>query len=373
MAMVAAGLSGGQADELRRAMGFKRSQQRMNLIEVDLRAGMAKNGIVGAAQDEIVQGIKSFALYGFPESHAASFALLAYASVYLKAHHPAAFLAALLNNWPMGFYHPATLVTDAGRHGVAVHPIDVTRSTWLCDLERDGTGALTVRLGFRYAAGFREVTGKRIEAARAARAFSSLADFEARTGASAEELARLADIGAFGALGGTRRQALWQVEALGRSGALFSNIQATETSPLDEMTEGEELTADFRGTGLSTGPHPMTFARQEMRRAGVLTAAELLRVPDGQRARVGGVVIVRQHPETAKGFVFITLEDETGFSNAIVTPRLFARDREIIVETNALIVEGIVQNQRGVVAIKADGFQPIGGRPATIDVSHDFH
>jgi error-prone DNA polymerase len=139
------------------------------------------------------------------------------------------------------------------------------------------------------------------------------------------------------------------------------------------MTEGEELTADFRGTGLSTGPHPMTFARQEMRRAGVLTAAELLRVPDGQRARVGGVVIVRQHPETAKGFVFITLEDETGFSNAIVTPRLFARDREIIVETNALIVEGIVQNQRGVVAIKADGFQPIGGRPATIDVSHDFH
>ncbi len=406
MAMVASGFSGGQADELRRAMGFKRSQQRMNAIEKDLRAGMQKNGITGAAQDEIVHGIKSFALYGFPESHAASFARLAYHSVYLKAHHPAAFLAALLNNWPMGFYHPATLVTDAVRHGVTVHPIDVTRSTWLCDLERASTGgagtsgrtthaasarrtaplappaafggvdvgdALAVRLGFRYAAGFREATAKRIEAARAARAFSSLADFEARTGASADELARLADIGAFGALGGTRRQALWQVEALGRSGALFSNIQATEASPLDEMTDAEELSADFHGTGLSTGPHPMTFARQEMSRAGVLTAAELLRVPDGQRARVGGVVIVRQHPETAKGFVFITLEDETGFSNAIVTPKLFARDREIIVETNALVIEGIVQNQRGVVAIKADGFTPIGGRPATIDVSHDFH
>src|SRR5579863_1125722 len=222
MAMVAAGFTGGQADELRRAMGFKRSQQRMNAIEVDLRAGMNENGITGAAQEQIVQGIKSFALYGFPESHAASFALLAYASVYLKAHHPAAFLAALLNNWPMGFYHPATLVTDAGRHGVEVRPIDVTRSAWLCDLEPCDAGPVSksfgraVRLGFRYAKGFHEETGRRIEAARAARPFASLADFEARVEASAEELARLADIGAFGSLGGTRRQALWQVEGLGR-------------------------------------------------------------------------------------------------------------------------------------------------------------
>jgi error-prone DNA polymerase len=396
MAMTAAGFTGGQADELRRAMGFKRSQQRMNAIEVDLRAGMNERGITGAAQDEIVQGIKSFALYGFPESHAASFALLAYASVYLKAHHPAAFLAGLLNNWPMGFYHPATLVTDAVRHGVEVRPIDVTCSGWLCDLEpKDaaafgGTagpprppatpaasgGALAVRLGFRYARGFGEETGKRIEVERATRPFTSLADFEARVGASPDELARLADIGAFGALGGTRRQALWQVEALGRSGALFSRVDADPhraDSPLPEMSDAEELTADFRGTGLTTGPHPMVFARDELRRAGVLTAAELLRVPDGRRARVGGVVVVRQHPETAKGFVFITLEDETGFANAILTPKIFARDREVIVETNALVIEGVVQNQRGVVAIKADGFQPIGGRPAAIDISHDFH
>jgi error-prone DNA polymerase len=370
MAMVAAGFTGGQADELRRAMGFKRSQQRMNLIEVDLRAGMARNGIVGPAQDEIVQGIKSFALYGFPESHAASFALLAYASVYLKAHHPAAFLGALLNNWPMGFYHPATLVTDAVRHGVEVRPIDVTRSTWLCDLEDDGR---VVRLGFRYASGFREETAGRIVAARATRPFATLADFEARTGASAQELAMLADIGAFAAVGGSRREALWQVEALGRSGPLFSGVERTDTSPLDEMSEAEEMSADFRGTGLSTGPHPMTFVRDELRRAGVLTAAELLKAPDGRRARVGGVVVVRQHPETAKGFVFITLEDETGFANAIVTPQIFARDRELIVETNALVIEGLVQNQRGGVALKADGFAPLGGRPATIDISHDFH
>ena len=377
MAMVAAGFTGGQADELRRAMGFKRSQQRMNVIEKDLRAGMDGNGITGAAQDEIVHGIKSFALYGFPESHAASFALLAYASVYLKAHHPAAFLAALLNNWPMGFYHPATLVTDAVRHGVEVRVIDVTRSGWLCDLEdgADGGKGQAVRLGFRYAAGFREETARRIVAARAARPFTSLADFEARVGASADELARLADIGAFAALGGTRRQALWQVEALGRSGALFARVEphVDAASPLPEMSDADELTADFRGTGLSTGPHPMTFAREELRRAGVVTAAELARVPDGRRARVGGVVIVRQHPETAKGFVFITLEDETGFANAIVTPRTFAREREIIVETNALVIEGVVQNQRGVVALKADRFTPLGGKPAAIDISHDFH
>lgn len=371
MAMVAAGFTGGQADELRRAMGFKRSQQRMNAIEKDLRAGMDAKGIVGAAQEEIVQGIKSFALYGFPESHAASFALLAYASCYLKAHHPAAFLCGLLNNWPMGFYHPATLVTDATRHGVETRPIDVTRSGWLCDLEDSGKN---VRLGFRYASGFREDTGRRIEAARAERPFASLADFAARTGASQDELARLADIGAFGALGGTRRHALWQVEALGRSGALFATAApADDESPLPEMTDADALTADYRGTGITTGPHAMTFAREELKRAGVLSAAELMTVPDGRRARVAGVVIVRQHPQTAKGFVFITLEDETGFSNFIVTPQRFARDRELIVETNALIIEGVVQNQRGVVAIKADRFTPLGGKPAGVDISHDFH
>ena len=186
----------------------------------------------------------------------------------------------------------------------------------------------------------------------------------------------LADIGAFGTLGGTRRQALWQVEALGRSGALFSRVSVdprSADSPLPEMTDAEELTADFRGTGMTTGPHPMTFARDDLRRGGVLTAAELPNVPDGRRARVAGIVVVRQHPGTAKGFVFITIEDETGFANAIVTPQRFAANREIIVETNALIIEGVVQNQRGVTAIKADKFTPLGGRPAAIDISHDFH
>jgi len=367
MAMVAAGFSGGQADELRRAMGFKRSQERMNVIEKDLRAGMTKNHITGVPQDQIVQGIKSFALYGFPESHAASFALLAYASAYLKAHHPAAFLATLLNNWPLGFYHPSTLVSDAARHGVVVHPIDVTRSGWLSDLEDHGRA---VRLGLRTVSGLRAELGARVVAGRP---FTSLADFTKRTEATPGELATLAEIGAFAALGGTRREALWQVDAIARSGKLFIGVDGSTGSPLPEMTIEEEMAADYAATNLSTGPHPVSFARADLDRQGVTRAVDLPRLPHGRRARVAGVVIVRQRPGTAKGFVFITLEDETGFSNAIVTPPLFEEHRQVIIGVSALVIEGVVQNQDGVVSIKADGFEPLGGRPAAIDVSHDFH
>ncbi len=375
MAMTAAGFTGGQADELRRAMGFKRSMERMNVIEDDLRRGMARNGIAPAAQEEIIQGIKSFALYGFPESHAASFALIAYASAYLKAHHPAAFVCALLNNWPLGFYHPSTLVNDAARHGVGVRPIDVTISGWLADLE---DGGRTLRLGLRAVAGLREAVGRRLEAARAQAPFTSLADFARRSGADASELDRLAEIGALAPLGGSRREALWQIDALGRSGDLFQswdgqNDPQPRASPLPEMTADEEMSADFAGTHLSIGPHPVSFARAELDRRGVTRAADLGRVGNGRRVQVGGIVIVRQRPGTAKGFVFLTVEDETGFANAIVTPQLFERDRRIILAANALIIEGVVQNLDGVVSIKAHRFEPLGGRPAAIDVSHDFH
>jgi error-prone DNA polymerase len=376
MAMVAAGFTGGQAEELRRAMGFKRSHERMNAIEGELRAGMTGNGITGAAQEEIVQGIKSFALYGFPESHAASFALIAYASAYLKAHHAAAFTAALINNYPMGFYHPSTIAADAARHGVEVRPVDVTRSGWLCDVEEGGRA---LRLGLKLVSGLGEPAGRRIEAARAARPFASLADFAARTEAGASDLAMLAETGAFAALGGTRREALWQVEALGRSGALFDRIapakatNETSPSPLPEMTEADRMTADFRGLGLSVGPHPMSFARAALERKGVLRAADLRAVPDGRRARAAGIVIVRQRPGTAKGFVFITLEDETGFANAIVTPQRFETHRRVIVNSHALIIGGVVQNQQGVISIKADTFEAIEGHVGEVDISHDFH
>jgi len=382
MAMVAAGFTGGQADELRRAMGFKRSQERMNTIESDLRSGMAKNGIVGAAQDEIVQGIKSFALYGFPESHAASFALLAYASAYLKAYHPAAFLCALLNNYPMGFYHPSTLVTDAARHGVVTLPVDVARSTWACALERHD-GALAVRLGLKYVDGLRKDIGARVERARAERPFATLADFEARVQPNPAELSKLAALGGFGPLGGTRRQALWQVEALGKSGRLFAGVSEADNDGdalLPEMSAFEELTSDLRWSGINTGAHPITFVRALLHAQGVVTAAALATVPDGQRARVGGIVIVRQRPGTAKGFVFLTVEDETGFANAIITPQRFATHRAAILNTGTMIIEGVVQNRDGVVTIKADRFRPLPGPDSVqartmsaIDVSHDFH
>jgi error-prone DNA polymerase len=375
MAMVAAGFSGGQADELRRAMGFKRSQERMNVIEKDLRAGMTRNQITGAAQEEIVQGIKSFALYGFPESHAASFALIAYASAYLKAHHPAAFLCALLNNYPLGFYHPSTLVSDAVRHGVIVRPIDVTRSGWLADLEDSGRA---VRLGLRSVNGLPEELGRRVEAARRAAPFASLADFALRGNVDAGALSRLAEIGALAEVGGGggRREALWQVEALGRSGEMFRAAltpDARLASPLPEMTAEEELSADYAGTSLTIGPHPVAFARAALDRQGITRAADLGALPGGRRARVAGVVIVRQRPGTAKGFVFITVEDETGFANAIVTPDRFEQHRQIILGVSALVIEGVVQNQDGVVSIKADRFEPLGGRSAALDVSHDFH
>src|SRR5438309_4662535 len=237
MAMVVAGFSGGEAEELRRAMGFKRSVKRMQQIETKLRAGMAANGIVGEAADSIVQSITSFALYGFPESHAASFALLVYASAYLKEHHPHAFYAAMLNCWPMGFYSPATLVKDAQRREVRVKPIDAARSDWLCTLERAGPEEeLCLRLGLRYARGLREAVGKKIVEERARAPFASIADLAARAELRRDELTGLAEIGALASVpmhpGGalpTRRAALWQAEAASRRGpGLFARIEPRE-------------------------------------------------------------------------------------------------------------------------------------------------
>ncbi len=389
IAMVAAGFTGGQAEELRRALGFKRSQERMNEIEIHLRTGMTKNGITPKAQDEIVSGIKSFALYGFPESHAASFALIAYASAYLKAHHPAAFLCAILNNYPMGFYHPSTLVADGARHGVRTLPLDVTRSTWDCTLERDPNDPrdrLCVRVGLKYASGLRAQTGADLVAARTQSVFRSIADVHARVDLNAGELSRLAELGAFAALGGGRRDALWQVDALGKSGPLFKGVAKDGPSPLEDMTSTEELLADFRGAGLTTGPHPMSGLRHSLDLQGVSSAATFSTLPDGGRARIGGVVIVRQRPGTAKGMLFITLEDETGFSNAVVYPDRFERFRRVIMGHSTLIIDGVVQNRDGVITLLADGFHPLcpptsantdasqnGKTDAYLEHSRDFH
>jgi error-prone DNA polymerase len=432
MAMVAAGFTGGQAEELRRAMGFKRSEKRMKQIEVQLREGMARNGITGETAERIVNSITSFALYGFPESHAASFALLAYASAYLKVHYPAAFYTALLNNQPMGFYHPASLVKDAQRRGVRFHPIDVQQSDWLCRIEIDGA----IRLGFIYVTGLRKEMGQSIAAFDRSRMvappplcakcgsddesmievvaegprpraegpsrtyycnicshqwtvpltptgrFTSIEDVVRRTGLRRDELTTLADIGALNAFTNERRSALWQVERAVRSaGEMFDgssdkahipNPKSQDvSSPLPVMDEHDRLRADYGGMGLTIGPHPMALRRDEMSLRGVLRACDLPQARNGRRVRVAGMVITRQRPGTAKGFVFLTLEDETGVSNIIVRPDLFDRERMTVIRQPFLLVEGVLQHQDGVLSVRAERLHGIEGS-ASVD-AHDFY
>ncbi|MFN8058161.1 MAG: error-prone DNA polymerase [Vicinamibacterales bacterium] len=564
MAMTVAGFTGGEAEELRRAMGFKRSEERMRHIEAKLRTGMASNGITGETADDIVRSITSFALYGFPESHAASFALLVYASAYLKVHYPAAFYAALLNNQPMGFYHPATLVKDAQRRGVRFAPVDVQRSSWLCAVEPDGT----IRLGLMYARGLRREIGEAIARAKersAARPaapvrsrrdasgsssmdppglarssapsppapvgagghrcpkcgtddasmlervqtvtgdrwfcqtcahdwpvassgasaeprssdpsaddrsepgvaasaggdraaprgvrprqrassgsltsidpagerasgarFGSIDQLIADTGIRRDELLTLAEIGALNAFGYDRRSALWQAERASRPvGELLKDVEAVadrpaehdagawggaensvsawlsayergdaanlpaegpaaragdgeapdggramdgRTSPLDPMSIEERVVADYEGTGLTIGPHPMALRRGELALRGVLRATDLPHRRHGRRVRVAGAVITRQRPGTAKGFVFLTLEDETGLANIIVQPDVFDRQRPAIVGEPFIVVEGVLQVQDGVTSIKAENVLPLSRAMPSIE-SHDF-
>jgi error-prone DNA polymerase len=303
-------------------------------------------------------------------SHSSSFALLAYASAYLKAHHGPAFYAALLNNQPMGFYHSATVVNDARRHGVRVLPVDVTRSDWSCTLERRDDG-WAVRLGLRYVKGLREGAARALVTARAERPFVSARDLAARAALARDEMQTLAAIGALAPLGGTRRANVWTA-AEPDAGPLFGGVPSPPSpSPLREMTESERLVADYAGTGVTLGPHPMALRRAELAGRGVRRALDLARGRDGERVRVAGSVIVRQRPGTAKGFVFLSLEDETGIANVIVTPGLFTRRRWMLVAEPVLLVEGILQIQDGVVSVRAMRVEPLP-RLAHVVPSHDF-
>jgi error-prone DNA polymerase len=391
MAMITANFTGGEAEELRRAMGFKRSEARMKVIEEKLRAGMTRNGICGETQEQIIQSITSFALYGFPESHAASFALIAYASAYLKCHYLAAFTAALLNNQPMGFYHPSTIVKDAQRHGLKVLPMDVTKSDWKCSLETVASGQwsvasksenLAVRLGLNYARGLREPAGQALVRERSLAAFASVHDLARRVPElRKDELTTLAETGALNAVASEnrnikihRRDALWQVErALRWSGPLLDELPEIDgESPLAAMTDEERLVADFRATGLTVGPHPMQYRRAEMKRMGIYRASDLAHIPNGRRLRIGGCVIARQRPGTAKGMMFMSLEDETGIANAIVAPDLLQKNRVLLISERFLMIEGILQNQDNVIHIRAEKVSPLRVTRAET-ASHDFH
>ena len=479
MAMICADFSGGEAEELRRAFGFKRSEARMKDIEVKLRRGMERNGISRKAQDEIVLAITSFALYGFPESHAASFALIAYASAYLKCHYLAAFTAAILNNQPMGFYQPFTIVKDAQRHGLKVLPVDVMQSDWLCTIEespmsnvqcpmparRNGSDTddeaymdqdgddkqtldighwtldksdLAMRLGLKYVKGLREESGQAIVRARAEAPFTSIDDLHQRVPElRKDELRKLAVVGALNYIRSPmsksdgpmsnvqcpmsasqtssdpdgraylgeaindkqtldighwtldksedighwtldksvgRRDALWQVERVARpAGELYEELHEQDgNSPLTPMTRPERMDADFRGTGLTIGRHPVAYHRPQLNTLGASRAIDIQHVPDGTRIKVGGWVIVRQRPGTAKGFVFLTLEDETGVANIIITPQLFDKNRLVLVDHPFLLIEGTLQNQDNVVSVKAKRIHPLSFTVAAAP-SHDFH
>jgi len=439
IAMVAANFSGGEAEDLRRAMGFKRSQTRMKEIEIKLRAGMTKNGIAQAAQEQIILSITSFALYGFPESHAASFALIAYASAFLKCHYLAAFTAALLNNQPMGFYSPATVVKDAQRHGLKVLPIDVMKSDWKCTLEavlnfqfpvsseqrstschsderseeesafdfhskpETGNLKLVLRLGLRYAKGLREEAAQSLVRQRAIAPFTSVRDLAHRVPElRKDELNTLAAIGALNSVSPQpchserseesafdfhskpetrnsklqlhRRDALWQVErAVRLSGPLLDELAEPDSaSPLRPMNSEERLVADFRGTGMTVGPHPMAYHRSRMQALGIRRAIELASLPNGRHLRIGGAVIARQRPGTAKGFVFLSLEDETGVANAIINPDLFQKNRLLVGSAQFVMIEGILQNQDNVISVKAERVWPLEITRAQT-TSHDFH
>jgi error-prone DNA polymerase len=370
MAMIVSGFSGGEAEELRRAFSHKRSEAKMREIEVRLRAGMDRNGIKGPVQDTIVQSITSFALYGFPESHAASFALLAYASAYLKTHYLAAFTAALLNNQPMGFYHPSTIVKDAQRHGLKVKPVDVTRSEWLCSIEP----GLVLRLGLRYVRGLRQEAGEAIVRERGRAPFTSIDGIVRRVPElRKDELATLAEIGALNPLESLdRRGALWEsARAIQPAGPLLAEAGDRDASPLAPMTRHERLRADYHGTGVTVGRHPMAFRREEMNARKVTTAIELHSKRNGTPVSVAGSVIVRQRPGTAKGFVFLSLEDETGIANIIVEPDIFEENRLVLVNAPFLFIAGTLQNIDGVTSVKAQRIEALPTWTAE-NVSHDF-
>lgn len=380
MAMVVGNFSGAEAEELRKAVGMRRSWKRMEELMVKLRVGMAQNKIPMATQDEIVQSIQSFALYGFPESHAASFALIAYASAYFKVKYLAAFTCAMLNNQPMGFYSPAVLVKDAQRHGLRVKPVDVQRSDTGCTVEHEQDGSRSLRLGLNYVRGLKSETAAAVvEARRQGGEFCSVEDLTRRVSVlNRGDLAQLARIGALNWVDGVghRRDAIWQIEQVSRAvGPLLKQVagaEATAASPLKRMHVEERLVADYAGTGLTTDRHPMAYRRAELRKMGVLSASELRQHVDGRYVCAAGAVIARQRPGTALGFIFLSMEDETGISNVIIHPELYEQDRRIVTSGKFLKVYGKLQNQDGVVHVKAERLEHLNV-PAIALQSHDFH
>jgi error-prone DNA polymerase len=371
VAIHCAGFTPGEADQLRRSMATFKLTGGVSHFRDKLIEGMVRNGYERAFAERTFSQLEGFGSYGFPESHAASFALIAYASAWMKCHHPAVFCCALLNSQPMGFYAPAQVVRDAQEHGVTVRPVCVNASRWDCTLEpqRDGRPALAVRLGLRMVKGLANEPAAALVAHRGDRPYEGLEEVWRRAGIPAAALERLAEADAFRGLGLDRRQALWAVKGLADTVLpLFAAADAgrrpmpeiVELSvPLAPMKEGREVVEDYGSTGLSLRRHPVAFLRDDLRRRGMVACADLLHLRDGRRVVVPGIVLMRQKPGSAKGVMFITIEDETGVANLVLWPDRYAAQRPLVLLASMLACHGRVQREGEVVHVVADRLEDL--------------
>ncbi len=373
LAVVAAGFTPGEADGLRRAMAAWQRRGGLEPFERRLLEGMHQRGYAPGFARQIFRQILGFGEYGFPESHAASFALLVYVSAWLKCHEPAAFTCALLNSQPMGFYAPAQLVQDARRHGVEIRPIDINASNWDCTLE-PGKAGPALRLGLRLARGLSPRSGAGIEAARVA-AFTSVQDLAGRTGLGRRELAALAACGALAPVAGNRHRAAWAVAGMEAPSPLWPQLRIAEGIPLlRRPAEAEDIAADYASTGLTLGRHPLALLRVSLAREGVMTAADLWRLGGGSLVHVAGLAITRQRPGSAGGVVFVTLEDETGQVNLIVREQVVRRQRRILLRAALMGVWGKLQREGDVLHVIAGRLEDLSTRLGGLAVqSRDFH
>jgi error-prone DNA polymerase len=373
MAVVAGGFSRGQADQLRRSMGAWRKRGRLDELGQKLVEGMVEQGIDRAYADSIFKQILGFGEYGFPESHAASFALIVYVSGWIKCHHPAAFAAALINSQPMGFYSPRAIVADAQRHGVPVLPVSVAESDWDCTLISDPPDNPPLRLGMRLVKGLREDAGRAVMTARESGPFLSLANFARRTRLDRGSLEKLAHADAFHALGIERRKALWELQGLWTGLPLFAGLSRREPDPkIPEEEPYQALQADYRSIGLSVDKHPLSFFRDGLRERKAVEIGTLNRLPSGRRVRIGGLVSNRQKPGTANGVTFMTLEDETGMVNAIIWPKVWAEHRKLARNTSLLGVDGTLQRQGDALSVLVQTFWALEETPSLTVPSRDF-
>jgi error-prone DNA polymerase len=376
LAMVAADYTPGEADQLRRSMAAWKRHGGLEPHRERLVQGMLRNGYDLAFAERIFEQIKGFGSYGFPESHAASFALLCYASSWLKCHEPAIFTCALVNSWPMGFYSPDQLLQEARRQGIEVRPVDVCHSDWDCTLEPEPGEVLAIRMGLRLVRGLAEADARRLEQARAQRPWRDVEDLCLRAGLDSRARAQLADAGALRALARDRHQARWQVAAVQPQLPLFADIEALpeRTVELPVPSVAEDLMADYQTLGTTLGPHPLTLLRSRLRALGCRSSRELQDVGHGDNIAVAGLVVGRQRPQTASGVTFVTLEDEHGMVNVVVWRDLAERQRRALVGAQLLKVSGRLEQENGVRHLIARRLEDVSPLLQGLDVrSRDFH